>query len=147
VGGMSSGSLRMAQWISCSRMLLTRGRISELKRIANMAEAYDVAIAPHSPLGPIALAACLQVDLCIPNFVIQDISLGIHYNLEAGDMDLTSYLKDQIVFHIKDGYVDAPKGPGLGIEIDEDLVMRISRETKPWQPKGFHGPDGSVREW
>ncbi|KDB22558.1 hypothetical protein H109_05526 [Trichophyton interdigitale MR816] len=54
------------------------GGISELRRIAAMAETYDVAIAPHCPLGPIALAACMQVDLSIPNFVIQEMSLGIH---------------------------------------------------------------------
>jgi galactonate dehydratase len=123
------------------------GGISEVKRIANMAEAYDVAIAPHCPLGPIALAASVQVALSIPNFVIQEMSLGIHYNTDAGDIDLSSYLKDQTVFNIKDGCVDAPKGPGLGIEIDEALVRKISKETEPWQPKGFHGSDGSVREW
>ncbi len=123
------------------------GGISELKRIANMAEAYDVAIAPHCPLGPIALAACFQVDLSIPNFVIQEMSLGIHYNTEAGEIDLGFYLKDQTVLDIKDGYVDAPKGPGLGIEIDEDKVRKTSKETDPWQPKSFHGPDGSIREW
>jgi galactonate dehydratase len=123
------------------------GGISELKRIANMAEAYDVAIAPHCPLGPIALAACMQVDLSISNFALQEMSLGMHYNIEAGEIDLSSYLKDQNVFNINDGYVDAPKGPGLGIEIDEELVRKISKETEPWPPKGFHGPDGSVREW
>ncbi len=53
--------------------------------MASMAEAYDVAIAPHCPLGPIALAACLQIGLSTPNFVIQEMSLGIHYNTEAGD--------------------------------------------------------------
>lgn len=123
------------------------GGISETKRIASMAEAYDVALAPHCPLGPIALAACIQVDLVVPNFVIQEMSLGMHYNIEAGEEDLNTYLVDKQVFEIDDGYVRAPTGPGLGIEIDEDIVRRIAETTKPWQPKEFYGPDGSIREW
>lgn len=123
------------------------GGISETLRIANMAEAYDVAIAPHCPLGPIALAASLQVAVSIPNFVIQEMSLGMHYNVEAGDIDLNSYLVDKTVFDIKEGYVAATSKPGLGIDIDEDLVRKISKETEPWQPKEFYGPDGSIREW
>jgi galactonate dehydratase len=123
------------------------GGISEVKRIANMAEAYDVAIAPHCPLGPIALAASMQVALSIPNFVIQEMSLGMHYNVEAGEEDLNTYLKDQSVFDIEDGYVKAPTGVGLGIEIDEEVVRRISETSQPWACKEFYGPDGSIREW
>lgn len=123
------------------------GGISETKRIVSMAEAYDVAIAPHCPLGPIALAACMQIAVSSPNFVIQEMSLGMHYNTEAGHIDLNSYLVDKTVFDIKDGYVAAPSKPGLGVEIDEELVRKISKETEPWQPKEFYGPDGSIREW
>ncbi|KOC11185.1 D-galactonate dehydratase [Aspergillus flavus AF70] len=122
------------------------GGISELRRIASMAETYDVAIAPHCPLGPIALAACMQVDLATPNFVIQEMSLGIHYNTEAGDYDITSYVKDASVFDVKDGYVDALTAPGLGIEVDEETVRRVAQSTEPWQPKEFFGPDGGIRE-
>lgn len=123
------------------------GGISEAKKIATMAEVYDVAIAPHCPLGPIALAASMQLALCTPNFVIQEMSLGIHYNTEAGDADIGTYVKDESVFDIKDGYVQALKGPGLGIEIDEEMVRKISLESEPWLCKGFYGPDGSIREW
>lgn len=123
------------------------GGISETKRIATMAETYDVAIAPHCPLGPIALAASMQVAISTPNFVIQEMSLGMHYNLEAGEIDLNSYLVDKSVFDIKEGYVAALTKPGLGIEIDEELVRKISLETDPWQPKEFFGPDGGIREW
>ena len=123
------------------------GGISETKRIAQMAEAYDVAIAPHCPLGPIALAASIQVALSTPNFVIQEMSLGMHYNVEAGEEDLNTYLVDQTVFDIEEGYVKAPIGVGLGIEIDEDVVRRISKDAQPWQCKEFYGPDGSIREW
>lgn len=51
------------------------------------------------------------------------------------------------MFAIKEGYVAAPSGPGLGIEIDEEMVRKIDAETKPWAPKEFYGPDGSIREW
>jgi galactonate dehydratase len=123
------------------------GGISETRRIAQMAEAYDVAIAPHCPLRPIALAACMQIDLCTPNFVIQEMSLGMHYNVEAGEEDLNTYLVDQTVFAIKDGYVAALRGPGLGIEVDEKVVREVVKTTGHWQCKEFYGPDGSIREW
>lgn len=123
------------------------GGISELRRIASMAETYDVALAPHCPLGPIALAACMQVDLATPNFVIQEMSLGMHYNLEAGEYDITSYVKDASVFEVKNGFVDVLDGPGLGIEVDEDAVRRVAMSTEPWPCKEFYGPDGSIREW
>ncbi|KFZ19368.1 hypothetical protein V501_00697 [Pseudogymnoascus sp. VKM F-4519 (FW-2642)] len=124
------------------------GGISETRKIAIMAEAYDVAIAPHCPLGPVAFAASLQVALATPNFAILEMSLGMHYNTESGDgIDLLTYMKDQSVFDIADGYVNAPTGVGLGIEIDEEMVRKISKDTKPWQCKEFFGPDGSIREW
>ncbi|ESU09210.1 hypothetical protein FGSG_03955 [Fusarium graminearum PH-1] len=123
------------------------GGISETKRIANMAEAYDVAIAPHCPLGPVAFAASVQVALSTPNFAILEMSLGMHYNTEAGDIDLLTYLKNPSVFDLDSGYIRAPTGYGLGIDIDEEMVIRIAKETEPWQCKTFHGPDGGIREW
>ncbi len=62
-----------------------------------MAESYDVAVAFHCPLGPIALAACLQVDATVYNAVIQEQSLGIHYNKTN---DLLDYVKNPEVFSI-----------------------------------------------
>ncbi|KAG5752310.1 hypothetical protein H9Q69_000451 [Fusarium xylarioides] len=109
------------------------GGISETKRIATMAEAYDVAIAPHCPLGPVAFAASVQVALSSPNFAILEMSLGMHYNTEAGDIDLLTYLKNPSVFDLDGGHVKAPTGYGLGIEIDEEMVARIAKETEPWQ--------------
>ena len=121
------------------------GGISELKRIAAMAEVYDVAMAPHCPLGPIALAANVQVAAATPNFAIQEMSLGIHYN--AGSQDLTSYTHNPEVWKVTDGYIDLMKGPGLGIEIDEEQVRRLSKGAKAWVSPGFIGPGGEVREW
>lgn len=123
------------------------GGISEMKRIATMAEAYDVAIAPHCPLGPIALAASIQFAMSTPNFVIQEMSLGIHYNIEAGDYDINNYVKDKSIWEVTDGYVQGLHGVGLGIEVDEEEVREVAKTATPWMLKGFIGPDGGIREW
>jgi galactonate dehydratase len=121
------------------------GGISEMRRIAAMCEAYDVALAPHCPLGPIALAACIQVDAVSANFAIQEMSLGIHYN--AGSKDLTSYTKNPEVWSVQNGMIDLLSGPGLGIEIDEEEVRAASKDANAWRSPGFIGPGGEVREW
>ncbi|AKL94164.1 D-galactonate dehydratase DgoD [Clostridium aceticum] len=120
------------------------GGITECRKIATMAEAYDVALAPHCPLGPIALASCLQVDACSHNAFIQEQSLGIHYN--QGN-DILDYLKDKTVFKYDKGYVEMPKGPGLGIEIDEAKVRQAAREGHNWKNPVWRHKDGSVAEW
>jgi galactonate dehydratase len=120
------------------------GGISEVRRIAAMAEAYDVALAPHCPLGPIALAASLQVDACTPNFLIQEQSLGLHdYRGSA----LLDYLADPSVFAYRDGYVAVPQGPGLGIAIDEERVRKAAETGHRWRNPVWRLPDGSVAEW
>lgn len=120
------------------------GGISEVRRIAAMAEAYDVALAPHCPLGPIALAASLQVDFASPNALIQEQSLGIHYNKGS---DVLDYLADRSVFAFVDGYIERPTGPGLGIEIDEDEVERAAKVGHRWRTPTFRRDDGSLAEW
>ena len=112
--------------------------------IAAMAEAYDVALAPHCPLGPIALAACLQVDFCSPNAFIQEQSLGIHYN-QAND--LLDYVQNREAFTYHEGFVSMPKGPGLGIEVNEAYVMERAKEGHRWRNPVWRHEDGSVAEW
>lgn len=74
--------------------------------------------------------------------------MGIHYNTEAGDHDIHSYVKDPSVFEVQDGFVEGLKGPGLGIEVDEEAIRKASKDAKPWvNATRFYGPDGSVREW
>ena len=123
------------------------GGLSEMRRIAAMAEAYDVAIAPHCPLGPIALAASVQLAMSTPNFVIQEMSLGIHYNVAAGDKDITNYVLNPQVWDVRDGYIDGLEGVGLGIEINEAEIREVAKATPPWPWIGFVGPDGAIREW
>ena len=121
------------------------GGITECKKIAAMAESWDLALAPHCPLGPIALAACLQVDAVSQNAFIQEQSQGIHYNQSN---DLTNYLSNPEVLHFTDGYVDIPQGPGLGVEINEDYVIERSKEGHRWHNPLWQHPDGSsIAEW
>ncbi|WP_330179709.1 galactonate dehydratase [Nocardia sp. NBC_01503] len=120
------------------------GGISEVRRIAALAESRDVALAPHCPLGPIALAASLQVGFSTPNLLIQEQSLGIHYNTGS---DLLDYLVDPAVFAYRDGYVDLPQAPGLGIEIDEKAVARAAEVGHGWRNPVWHRRDGAFAEW
>ena len=120
------------------------GGILETRKISAMAEAFDVAVAPHCPLGPIALAASLQLDACTPNAIIQEQSLGIHYNEGS---DLLDYLKDPAVFAYERGYVAVPGGPGLGIEIDEEKVREAAKTGHDWRNPVWHNEDGTVAEW
>lgn len=120
------------------------GGITECKKIASMAEAYDIALAPHCPLGPIALAACLQVDATSYNAFIQEQSLGIHYN--KGN-DLLDYLQDPSDFQYEEGYLNIPEKPGLGIEIDEDFVKKKAKEGHSWKNPVWRHEDGSIAEW
>ncbi|NJC32714.1 galactonate dehydratase [Sphingomonas jejuensis] len=121
------------------------GGISEVRRIAAMAETYDVALAPHCPLGPLALAACFQVAAATPNFVIQEMSLGIHYN--QADADLLTYVANPDALAVKGGMVDVLEGPGLGLEIDEARVRDAARTPHRWRNPVWRGRDGSLREW
>jgi galactonate dehydratase len=120
------------------------GGISEVKKIATMAEAFDIALAPHCPLGPIALASCLQVDFSSINAFIQESSLGIHYNEGA---DLLDYLEDPTVFEVKDGFIDLLTAPGLGININEEKVRELSGKAHQWKNPIWRNEDGSVTEW
>jgi len=120
------------------------GGITETRKIAAMAEAYDVAVALHCPLGPIALAANLQLDAVCCNAFIQEQSLGIHYNTTN---DLLDYLVDPSVFAYRDGHVAIPQGPGLGIEVNEDFVRRAAAEGHRWRNPIWRHADGSFAEW
>ena len=120
------------------------GGITEVKKIASMAEAYDVALAPHCPLGPIALAACLQVDASSYNAFIQEQSMGIHYNEFHGPLD---YIRNPETYEFRDGHVEIPQLPGLGIEVNKDLVLEENASPHAWKNPVWRHYDGSVAEW
>ena len=120
------------------------GGISEVRRIATMAEAYDITLAPHCPLGPVALASCLHVDFVSANAIIQESSIGIHYNK---GYDILDYMSNPEVFDIKDGYIELLKKPGLGVEIDEDKLREAQKIGHDWSNPIWRHEDGSFAEW
>jgi galactonate dehydratase len=118
--------------------------ISETRRIAAMAETYNVDIAPHCPLGPIALAACLQIDFATPNFLIQEQILGLG---KGNNGALMKYLVDFSVFDAPNGYIELMTKPGLGIEVDEKAVREASVNGHRFRGPEWHHRDGSFAEW
>ena len=108
------------------------GGIMEGKKISAMAEAHYVVVAPHNPYGPILTAASLQLDACIPNFLIQE-----YCSFGEGIFKKP--------FEVKDGCVEVPTGPGLGVEVDEEALKK-----RPYIPKDMprlYHEDGSVADW
>ncbi|MFZ4152154.1 galactonate dehydratase [Streptomyces pseudogriseolus] len=120
------------------------GGISEVHRIASLAETYGALLAPHCPLGPIALAASLQIAFATPNFLIQEQSRGIHYNKDA---DLLSYVVDPEPFRFVAGHAVRGDRPGLGITVDETAVRAADRAGHAWRNPVWRHADGSFAEW
>ncbi len=119
------------------------GGISEVRRIGVLAETFGAVLAPHCPLGPLALASSLQVDLATPNFLIQEQALGIERD---GGSDLMGDLVDTSVFRMVDGHLSPPQRPGLGIEVDEQAVRRASEVGHRYRITPWRHADGSFAE-
>lgn len=122
------------------------GGLWETKKIAAMAEAYDVAVALHCPLGPIAFSAALQFDMCTPNAIIQESSMGIHYNREGG-CDLLDYIVNKEDYAISGGFIRCNDKPGLGVEIDEQVVKEMAVKGHDWHNPVWRTDDGVIAEW
>ncbi|MFD7430925.1 galactonate dehydratase [Streptomyces sp. NPDC059818] len=120
------------------------GGISEVHRIGSLADTFGVQLAPHCPLGPIALAASLQIAFATPNFLIQEQSRGIHYNKDA---DLLSYVVDTEPYRFDAGHARRTDRPGLGITVDENAVRAASRSGHAWRNPVWRHDDGSFAEW
>ncbi|WP_380058050.1 galactonate dehydratase [Falsihalocynthiibacter sp. SS001] len=120
------------------------GGISEMLKIGHWAGTYDVAFAPHCPLGPITLAASLQLDALCHNAFIQEQSLGMHYNTGA---DMNDYLKEDSRYSCTDGFLAIPQGAGLGIELDEDYIRESAKIGHRWRAPVWRHEDGSIAEW
>ena len=123
--------------------------LHELEKICRMAEAYDVVVAPHCPNGPICLAATLQVDACVPNLVMQEYSLNMHYNTGYEGMavgEMQDYLLNPEVLATRDGQLEIPTGPGLGITINEEVV-RARHKLWSLRDPNWRNADGTPAEW
>jgi galactonate dehydratase len=121
------------------------GGIWEIRKIAAMAETYDIALAPHCPLGPISFASAIHLDFACPNAFIQECSLGIHYNEGA---DLLTYVTNPEFFNLEDGMLTRPERPGLGVQIDEEKVRTADAAgDHRWRNPIWRHADGSIVEW
>lgn len=120
------------------------GGITECKKIAEFAETFGSLTAFHCPLGPIALAASIQVAATVNNYLIQETSIGIHYNK---GLRLNDYLVNPEIFSIKDGYIKISDEPGLGVIIDENALQKFSMEDKDWSNPVWRREDYSLAEW
>jgi galactonate dehydratase len=121
------------------------GGITEVFRIATLAESYDVQVAPHCPIGPVALAACVQLDLAVPNFYAQEHVIDL---TSAGSEDLAILRNPEVLVPVS-GHIERPTGPGLGIDVDEDAVRAAHRSDLlvPGGSPMWSYPDGSFAEW
>jgi len=116
------------------------GGIMEVKKIASMAETYYCKIAPHNPLGPISLAANIQLGACTPNFLIAE-HFGMKEEWDIGE----GYLKKP--FTVEDGYVKIPDLPGLGITVNEDILEERKYEGDWDSPRLYAEDDGTIVDW
>lgn len=116
------------------------GGIAEVRRMAAMAEAYYVKVAPHNPLGPISLAANIQLGACTPNFLICE-HFGMKEEWDLGE----GYLKQP--FKIVDGYIFLPKTPGLGIEVNESVIEERSYAGDWDSPRLYADDDQTIIDW
>lgn len=120
------------------------GGISEVKKIAAMAEAYDVAVAPHCPLGPISFMACLQVDSATPNVIIQEQVVEVHDVHKSVSL---KYISNPEVFQFAEGFVAVPQGAGLGLQVNEAVVREAAKRGHNWKVPPLRNEDGTVAEW
>lgn len=119
------------------------GGISEVRRISAAAETHGILVAPHCPLGPVGLAASIQLDAATPNFLIQEHALDIHYN---GSRTGAEYVMDIAPLVPDSGYLTLPKSPGLGIDMDERAVRALA-ERQQWRAPVWRQEDGTLAEW
>lgn len=141
------------------------GGIWELRKIAAMAESYDIAVAPHCPLGVIAFSSCLHLDIATPNAFIQEQIIGVHKAVNGGEFDIedrvetdnkqgyisgeTHIVNAKGLFDFEDGFVKLPKNPGLGFEIDEKSLLEGANNSniKPWEQPIWRMDDGTITQW
>ncbi|MEM2950935.1 MAG: enolase C-terminal domain-like protein, partial [Nitrososphaeria archaeon] len=115
------------------------GGITEVKKISSLAEAYNIKVAPHNPLGPVSTAACIQIDAVIPNFLIQEVPLYERW----GAPWVKDFVKKPL--ELEDGYIKLPTKPGIGVELNEDVIKQYPYNGKDL-PK-IYKEDGTITPW
>lgn len=146
----------MAEWVSVAILPALPRETTRLPWPQSLIfRAFDVAIAPHCPLGPLALMACLHIDFTSINFFCQEMAWGSMDKMDFATNDkseLLTYILNPEVFTIKGGYMGLPTSPGLGVEVDEMKVREMDRQYRqgeflPWVSPTLRGPGGEIREW
>ncbi|WP_058365588.1 galactonate dehydratase, partial [Haloparvum sedimenti] len=117
------------------------GGITEIRKIANMCEPFDISLIPKCPVGPIAFAVGFHLNMAIQNAGIQEQHDEI---FTRGPSPVFSYLSDQDAFTYEDGYLSLPDKPGLGIDVDEEYVREQARDDSQWRNPLWHHEDGSI---
>ncbi len=106
------------------------GGITEIKKIAAMAETHYIPICPHNPSGPVANAATLQLAASLPSFyLLETMSSDVPWRSEVCREDVT----------LQDGFMNIPAGPGLGVDICEDAIAK-----HPFQPTSLRHYRGTL---
>jgi len=98
------------------------GGISEMRRIAALAEMYCIQVAPHNPKGPVATAASVHVSAAMPNFLILEHTYPV---------PLFEKVQVEPVMKARDGFYDLPTAPGLGVELNEDVIADNPFRDRP----------------
>lgn len=111
------------------------GGLLELKKIAAMAEIHNMAVAPHNAAGPVGVAASVHVMATVPNCLI----------CEGGHRRGEGLFKTPLVF--KDGFIELPTAPGLGVDMDDDALEAIRDETFRLRGMFWHEDDGSFADF
>ena len=125
-GLMQRGGVDYARCDLCLCGGITGGR-----KVAAMAEGFQVDMVPHNPLSPIGLAACLQLDAAIPNFAIQEYTTGFEENVMVSQAKHLGHDIVDAVPEVIDGFVPIPTGPGIGIDLLPDAAKIRPPLTKP----------------
>ncbi len=112
------------------------GGITEARKLAGWCETHGIRLAPHNPLGPVATAACLHLDLATSNF-------GVQEQPRRPGTSLTDVFPVQVEWD--DGYLLPPTRPGLGIEFDREAARR--RPFQRWEPPHLRRRDGAFTNW
>ena len=116
------------------------GGISQMKKIAALAEAFFVPLAPHCTMSELGLTASLHVTAAIPLFLIHEAYLDGH--LMPPGVARKTWEVD------KDGYASLPQGPGLGVEVDESMFEKVNADPKrKFRWPAPVSPDGAVRDY
>jgi galactonate dehydratase len=114
------------------------GGILEAKKIAAMAETYQMGVAPHNPLGPVANAVALHFALSTPNFLIQeDMLADVPWRWDVVRSHLTT----------ENGYWLPTRAPGLGIEVDEEEAKKHPFQQEVMHSTTIRARDGAILDW